>query len=150
VNRHLGLLAGSVLAMLACASNKTPTPGTPTPERVAVDQDFRLKWHQEVAVADTPYRLRFADVVEDSRCAPDVRCVWAGRVRIVLALALQGAAPAFDTLAFGPTPNAPGGTFRYGNLLVRFMGYEPPAARSTEARPSEKAVALLRVERSGE
>ena len=148
MNRHIVVLAASLLATAGCSTNKKPIgSANESAQRVPIGPDVRLAWHQEVIVDDTPYRIRFADVVEDSRCAPDVQCVWAGRVRIALALTLEGGTPVVDTLVLGP--GSPAQPARYGNLGVRFVGYEPAPARSTEARPAQQAVALLRLERSG-
>ena len=45
--------------------------------QVAGDSIFHLRPGQAIAVADAG-RLRYDAVVNDSRCRPDVQCVWAG------------------------------------------------------------------------
>lgn len=45
-------------------------------------EPFVLAGGQQAVVADTPLRLRFAEVLEDSRCPTLVECAWTGQARI--------------------------------------------------------------------
>ena len=49
--------------------------------QVAGDSIFHLRPGQAIAVADAG-RLRYDAVVNDSRCRPDVQCVWAGDAEV--------------------------------------------------------------------
>jgi hypothetical protein len=75
-----------------------PDPG-PTAEsfRPAIEANeapFRVpgtvtaQLNEEVQVGDL--RVRPLEVVEDSRCPPDVACVWAGRIRVRVAVSGAG------------------------------------------------------------
>jgi hypothetical protein len=70
MNRSLALLAPFALA--ACAT--TPAPGTDA------DGIAWAKLNQRVYV-DGPY-VTPLEVLEDSRCPINARCIWAGRVRL--------------------------------------------------------------------
>ena len=65
--------------------------------------------------------LRFDKLLNDSRCPPDVQCIWAGEVRLGMSLVVAGESEAFELasttaprksvrgfaielLAFGPCP----------------------------------------------
>ncbi|MGV0851336.1 hypothetical protein [Mycolicibacterium phlei] len=47
-----------------------------------LDQPFVLAGGQQAVVAGTPLRLRFAEVLEDSRCPTELECAWTGQTRI--------------------------------------------------------------------
>ena len=51
---------------------------------VALGQQFLLGQDVPVSLADTGYLLRFEKVLEDSRCALGVSCIWEGNARVVL------------------------------------------------------------------
>lgn len=70
---HTILVALGAFAMLCVACNK-PTVGIYT-----YDIDY-----EEQATIDTDRHIRFADLVEDSRCPIDVDCIVAGRAVIGL------------------------------------------------------------------
>jgi len=135
-----------LLAVTVCAAPGTPSPEDANPTRVSIGEQVRLPYHQSATVAGTPYAIRFENVVEDSRCAPDVQCVWAGRVRIELALS-GGAEPARDTLALEAAASTGARSASYGDVVVRFVDYEPAPAPSGKVREPGDAVAVLAVER---
>ena len=56
---------------------------------VRLDALFMLRAGQTAIIQDTPLRLRFVSVVEDSRCPVDVMCVWAGDAHLHLVLTHQ-------------------------------------------------------------
>lgn len=62
------------LSLAACAST---TSGDDATTPVSDGSSFRLSPGQGVTLADNS-RLRYLRLVNDSRCAPDVQCVWAG------------------------------------------------------------------------
>lgn len=142
--RHVAALATAFM-LAACAAPSPPSPDEASIDRIAIGEQVRLPYHHRVAIRGTSYIIRFQDVVEDSRCPPDVQCVWAGRVRIDLAFE-GGAEPARDTLASsGPAEST---TARYGSIVVRFVGYEPPPAPSGQRRTPDNAVAILAIEQA--
>lgn len=57
--------------------------------------------------------IKFVSVLEDSRCPPDVTCVWAGNAKVKLAISKGKAAPSFVELNTGHDPTS-----------VIFNGYE--------------------------
>ena len=48
------------------------------PVEFGLDQEFTLSGGQEAAITGENLRLRFTDVVEDSRCPMRVECFWTG------------------------------------------------------------------------
>jgi len=79
------LLLLALAGAAACRAAQSSPPSTArvtAHERPAVlrpDAPALLAPDDQVAVQDSAVRLRFAGVVEDSRCPREVTCVWAGR-----------------------------------------------------------------------
>jgi hypothetical protein len=94
------VIATLMLAVLGCQSHAQADP-----IEAPLDQEFFLHGSQQVTIRDTDLRLRFADVLEDSRCPTEVECFWTGQARIAIEAELGQAAPA--TLEFNTNP-APG------------------------------------------
>ncbi len=59
------MLAAALVVLIACASGGVP-----------LDQSFKIKVGDTVRVADLG--LQFTAVPSDSRCPPDVNCIWVG------------------------------------------------------------------------
>ena len=53
-------------------------------------QPFTLALGREAVLPEADLVLRFADVLEDSRCPTQVNCVWAGQARILVGVIEQG------------------------------------------------------------
>jgi len=73
------LVACAVMPLVACS-----TVAAAPPEAVpstAQGNDYQLRPGQEIPLRDGG-RLRYEHLVNDSRCAPDVQCVWAGDAEV--------------------------------------------------------------------
>ena len=71
----------------------------------SLNESFALGGGQEALIPSEKLRLRFADVLEDSRCPTRVQCFWTGQARIAIEVQSDGSAP--TTLQFNTNP-APG------------------------------------------
>ena len=120
------LSLSSLVLLVACASNPTSAfPGGPHPDvQVALGQEFSIRVGQEASIAGTSLHLRFAAVVNDSRCPEDAVCVWAGNAEIRLDLTGSGdATRSLNTLLDPKTIEYGGRTIRLVSLLpVRLVG----------------------------
>ena len=54
------------------------------PATVGLDQDFVLSGGQDASIGGEDLRVRFTDVLEDSRCPALVQCFWTGQARPAL------------------------------------------------------------------
>jgi hypothetical protein len=72
-------------------SGQMPTPETKNPKIVRLEFPFTLsyKTNQDWVVTEDQIEIRLVDV-QDSRCPKGVTCVWAGSVKVVLAVAAPG------------------------------------------------------------
>jgi hypothetical protein len=128
-----GLAALSLLA--ACAT--VPPPSV----RAALGQDFRLARGETAAVGTDGLTVRFAAVVEDSRCPMGVMCIRAGEAKVQLELRARGAGEEDVILA------TEGGQPRYASFAgydVRLVALDPPRRNDV---PHPAYVATLRVTR---
>jgi hypothetical protein len=60
------------------------------PLRVRLGQEFNLRVGQQAAVEGERFKVRFASVVNDSRCPADVTCVWAGNAEVLIEAEASG------------------------------------------------------------
>ena len=65
------------LALTGCVAAASPKP-------VKLGASFTLAPGASVPLEDSPLRVRFVAVTEDSRCPSDTTCVWAGEVKVKL------------------------------------------------------------------
>ena len=71
---------------------------------VEPDREFTLQGGQEATVAGEDLRIRFAEVLEDSRCPALVQCFWTGQARISMVVSDESGQ---TTIEFNTNP-APG------------------------------------------
>ena len=91
-----------------------------------LDQPFVLAGGQQAALPGGGLRLRFAEVLEDSRCPAQVSCFWTGQARI--AIVADTADQASTTVEFNtnPAPNMTVSTARVaGGYTVTLQSLEP-------------------------
>lgn len=67
----------------------------------------------EKRVANGGIRLKFVDMVEDSRCPSDTQCIWAGNAKITVSLSNGGRRPKIFEINTGVKPQT-----------IVFAGYE--------------------------
>lgn len=80
---HTFLVAGA-LALAACSSVASDGAGKGSgsgSDAIADGSTFSMRPGQAVTLADRSV-LRYVRLVNDSRCMPDVQCVWAGNAEL--------------------------------------------------------------------
>ena len=76
----------------------------------------------EKRVANGGIRLKFVDLIEDSRCPTDTQCIWAGNAKIKISLSHAGRRPKFFEINTGVKPQT-----------IVFAGYEIRITKLTPA-----------------
>ena len=71
--------------LLLATTTTAPQPASRTQE-AALDQEFELKFGQQVSIKEEGLKISFSNIAEDSRCPTGVQCIWAGNARVVLKL----------------------------------------------------------------
>ena len=148
-SRSLTLGACTLAGLLAGCSGPAPAPAAarapaaqPVPEAagtagVPLGTEFRLPEGGTAVVAGEGLAVTFSRLLTDSRCPRDVRCIWAGEVRIAVTLRQGGDAA---TIELGDTLPPVG----FRAYVVRLVAVEPYPVSGTEGGPK---TAVLRVDR---
>jgi hypothetical protein len=121
-----------------------PTSATAVIPVVPLGQPFQLAFDHLVRAGDTGVRLRFGKLLEDSRCPRGATCVWAGRVRVEVALApRQGEATTVELSTEGN-----GAAATAAGLTLELHGVEPLRSAGAMRPPPEAYVLTLVVRRT--
>lgn len=123
------------LSLAACASSATGGSGKAADDpSVADGTPFTLRPGQGAVLADNS-RLLYARLVQDSRCPPDVQCVWAGDAIVALQWTPAGAAAQDFELHTGLDPRARAIGSRTVTLKSLARGDSPEATLLVETAP---------------
>ena len=114
-------IAAMVLALLGCQSQVAQAD----PIEAGVDQQFVLHGGQEVTIRGADLRLRFTDVLEDSRCPTEVECFWTGQARIAVEAESGQGAPTNLEFNTNPAPGQGKLTNDVGGYTVEFTSLDP-------------------------
>jgi len=95
------------------------------PATFALGQEFTLGGGQEAVFGGGDLRVRFSELLEDSRCPTEVECFWTGQARIAVVVQAVGRP---STTAYFNTNPAPGENVqsaRAGDFTVELKSLEP-------------------------
>jgi hypothetical protein len=118
------------VALVACRS-----AGGPAAHAASLDQEIQLAPTEQAAFGQQGLSVEFIRVVEDSRCASDVTCVWAGEVKVQLATRNDAAEAVQHEITAGQ--HAAVGEFRLAVVQV-----QPEKISTREISPEEYRVTL--------
>ncbi|MFI5509737.1 hypothetical protein ACIA48_19905 [Mycobacterium sp. NPDC051804] len=114
-------IATLVLLLAGCQSHAAQAD----PIEAVLDQEFVLHGGQQVAIRGADLRLRFADVLEDSRCPTEVECFWTGQARIAVDAELGQGVPTSLEFNTNPAPGQGKLTNDVGGYMVELKTLEP-------------------------
>ena len=83
------LIAATALTLAACSSVASSADDAHGAAGIADGSTFAMRPGQTVTLADAS-TLRYERVVNDSRCMPDVQCVWAGDAELAFSWRSSG------------------------------------------------------------
>jgi len=144
MKRTLVLVASATLLCLACHSPATPPLAGTHTQNVQLADSLQLAFGKQVVVPGSSLAVTFNSLVQDSRCAPDVVCVWAGELVVDVIVEQQAAASPMglaDTLRFSSLNARSQVAFGYRFDLIA----ERPTHRSDEAIPPDAYWIAVRV-----
>lgn len=95
------------------------------PVEIAVDQAFALGGGQEAEVSGQNLRLRFTDVLEDSRCPTEVECFWTGQARIAVLVQPAESPPTTVNFNTNPAPGQAMQTATVGDYTISLKSLDP-------------------------
>jgi hypothetical protein len=111
-----------VLALMSCRANEPARADVP---EFTLNEAFILAGGQEGLIPSEKLRLRFAEVLEDSRCPTQVECFWTGQARI--AISVDPEASSATKVEFNTNP-APGQTVKdaqVGPYSIELQSLDP-------------------------
>jgi hypothetical protein len=92
---------------------------------VNLNQAFTLAGGQEGLVSSEKLRLRFTNVLEDSRCPTRVQCFWTGQARIALAVTPEGSGSTVVEFNTNPAPGQTVKTADAGPYSIELQSLDP-------------------------
>jgi hypothetical protein len=116
------IVAVLALAMTACQASGKAEAG---PVEFALGQQLPLSGGQEATIAGENLRVRFTDVLEDSRCPTEVECFWTGQARIAVAVEPAGRAATIVDFNTNPAPGENVQTADVDGFTVELKSLEP-------------------------
>jgi len=125
-----------------------PPPPTGTPEIISLpdlEKPVTIKFGESLQINTEGDGLSFIEVVEDSRCASDVTCVWEGRVTVGLLIERGGQAPKNVLLSLGGLSEGHVTELLIENIWVRLVDVSPYPI-STESTQVEDYTVILEIE----
>jgi hypothetical protein len=90
---HMMIRHFPALLLFCCLAACGGSPASTAPAPLELDVEGTLAAGATVPVKGTDMQVTFVAVTEDSRCPKDVSCVWAGEVKVKLAVKLGSSAP---------------------------------------------------------
>lgn len=99
----------------------------------SLDRDFTLGGGQETSVDGL--RVRFADVLEDSRCPARVACFWSGQARLTVVAQTDDAPPTTVEFNTNPAPGQGVSSGRVGDYTVTMRSLAPYPQTPEDATP---------------
>ena len=115
------VIAALVLALAGCQSHAAQAD----PIEAGLDHEFVLHGGQEVTIRGADLRLRFTDVLEDSRCPTEVECFWTGQARIAVDAVHGQGVPTPVEFNTNPAPGQGKLTNEVGNYTVELKSLDP-------------------------
>jgi hypothetical protein len=110
------LLCTCILLPLGCANNTSVN-------QVKLGEEFSLAIGQTVTIQDENLKVKFSEVIEDSRCPGGVQCIWAGRVSCLIEFIQNGTTNKTVLTQLGLTEGYATETYEVYQLRFRIEPY---------------------------
>ena len=106
---------------------------------VPLNQEFDLKAGEEVVIKGTKLKVKFLEVLEDSRCPEDVQCVWQGNGKLNLELKKSNRKTAVATVNTGLEPKQAS----FKKSTVRLVKLSPNPRSNVKIEPDQYVATLI-------
>ena len=129
--------------VVACCASVGVADAQPT--QFTLDQPFVLEGGHEAGLAGGELRLRFSDVLEDSRCSKAVECFWTGQARISVTAQPEGHEPIMLVFNTNPAPGQNVQSVTVDGYAVALQSLDPYPQTPDESLDLEDYRATLSV-----
>lgn len=133
--------------VLNISSSSTLAYAQPLDESTTVaklDFPFHLRINQTAIIKTENVSIQFLDIVEDSRCPSDVRCIWAGQVTISVNITKYCDSPHRMNLTVGPL-GSNSSIGELDNYKIQLLQVQPYPKASTGQINEADYVAVLKI-----
>jgi hypothetical protein len=144
--RALAIVAAGI-ALAACHAGPEARA---EPVDAELGRAFVLAGGQRAAFSGEGLHVRFADVLEDSRCPTEVECFWTGQARITVAVDIDSAEPVTVEFNTNPAPTQKRQTVEAGDYVVMLQSLDPYPREPGDATGLADYRATLVVRRVGQ
>lgn len=110
------------MALTACQMGREADAD---PVGVTLGQEFELGGAQEAVFSGEDLRVRFSELLEDSRCPTEVECFWTGQARIAVIVDQTGRPSETAYFNTNPAPGENMQTVRAGDYVIELKKLEP-------------------------
>ena len=133
----------AVLLGLALMSCHVDEPARADVPKFGLNEAFPLSGGQEGLIPSENLRLRFTDVLEDSRCPTQVECFWTGQARIAIAVQHDGGGSTTVEFNTNPAPDQTVSEATVGQYSVELQSLDPYPQTPEDPIPFEDYRATL-------
>jgi hypothetical protein len=126
-------LAFSLLIFTTVGNSQT------TGKRVKLGDEFSLTATQKALVKSETFEIKFLSVVEDSRCPPDVDCIWAGNAKVKVLLKKGNR----TSREFELNTNLEPKTIEFEGLEIEFLSLSDNPAWAPENKSSKYVAGFI-------
>jgi hypothetical protein len=137
-----------VLSAIALAGCQLSREAEADPLEYNLNEVFALGGGQQAAISGESLRLRFTEVLEDSRCPTQVECFWTGQARIAILVQPEGREPTTTEFNTNPAPEQNNQTAQVGEYTIELQSLDPYPQTIDEAVALEKYRATLSVQKA--
>jgi hypothetical protein len=141
--KALPVVAVLAVALIACQAVRKADAD---PVEFTLGTEFMLGAGQEAVSSADDLRVRFSEVLEDSRCPTEVECFWTGQARIAVPIEPAGRAATAD-FNTNPAPGQNVQILRVDDYTVELKALDPYPRTPDEPISFEDYRATLLVQR---
>jgi hypothetical protein len=132
-------MTSAILSFLFLFAATTATPPESRTKDVALDQEFEIRFGQQVSIKKEGLKITFGSVAEDSRCPTGVECIWAGNGKIVLRISKGRRHPGVMRLNTGVEPKEDD----YLNYDIKLVSLSPYPKKDVVIRKRDYVATLI-------
>jgi hypothetical protein len=132
VNAFRLLMALTVMALAGCQVSQRAEAD---PVEYDLNQVFTMGGGHEAVIRGEDFRLRFTEVLEDSRCPKLVACFWTGQARIAVLVLRAGREPTTAEFNTNPAPGQNVQTAQVGEYAIGLQSLDPYPRTPEESTP---------------
>jgi len=141
----ISLILLTIFAVGCSESDKDPITNNDNESTTSADlgKQFYLKVGQIESVEPGNIKVSLVKVTDDSRCPSDVTCIWAGEVKVVLNITIDGQDSGETTLTLGANNSDDQNVKNIGGYYFKVLAVNPYPVSTKIIGQSEYIVTLI-------